>query len=379
MFCIAATISLAIMLTITPIIIGKAYSVEYSGQTTNTGNSVSSEWITMELYLYDDVDKNYTKISNYTLNTLVIDNFDPESATNEFEGEGEPITLTPDNLYVKLIENIPLNSDSTSNEYKINSKVEITYSDVVDGIKTISNTSTLSFYEGNEEIENLSPDVYYKMVLTSTFNNKFTFTGGAVMSTITLSTNVENIPKAEYVENRECTLVNINIKTPVGKINNALNGDYIAVKSTNGEIYIQNGTTPSPDGAISTNKGGFDITMSGLSEMKFYIHIKVESLGGSNGNDKSRVDITCMIDRKKDGRIDIEKTFEYEIGKAEIIEKYIGLDGNKLYEVTDLSTGDNCIELGSEDTISIEFGGEQTQKSKVYISFIEVPTQSDDT
>ena len=326
------------------------------------------------------MDKNYTKISSYTLNTLVIDNFNPNSPTNTFEGEGEPITLTPDNLYVKLIENIPLNSGSTSNEYIITPKIEITYSDEkgVNVIDVIDEESTeLIFYEGNEEIENLSPDVYYKMVLTSTFDNEFTFTGGVVTSTITLSTDVENIPKAEYVENRKCTLVNIDIQTPVGKINNALNGDYIAVESNNGEIYIQNGTTPGLDGAISANRGSFDITMSGLSDMKLYIHIKVESLGGSNGNDKSGADITCMIDRKKDGHIDIEKTFNYKIGKAEILEKYIGLDGNKLYEVTDLSTGDNCIELGSEDTISIEFGGEQTQKSKVYISFI-VPTESDD-
>ena len=110
--------------------------------------------------------------------------------------------------------------------------------------------------------------------------------------------------------------------------------------------------------------------------MKLYIHITVESLGGSNGNDKSGVDITCIIDREKGA--DINDTLECVIYKEKILEKYIGLDGNKLCEVTDLSTGDNCIELGPNDTITIEFDGEQTQKSKVYISLIEVPIQSDD-
>ena len=42
-------------------VINDAYSIEYSGQTSNTGNYVTSEWITMEFYTTTDRTE-FTKI-----------------------------------------------------------------------------------------------------------------------------------------------------------------------------------------------------------------------------------------------------------------------------------------------------------------------------
>ena len=55
-FHITAVISIVVMLTISPIMIGKAYSVEYTGQVSNTGNNVQSEYFTASLYRYEPPD-----------------------------------------------------------------------------------------------------------------------------------------------------------------------------------------------------------------------------------------------------------------------------------------------------------------------------------
>ena len=62
MFYIAATISLAIMLTISPIVLGKAYSLEYTGQTSNTGNDVQSDYIIIKLW-NSDGNGRYTEVN----------------------------------------------------------------------------------------------------------------------------------------------------------------------------------------------------------------------------------------------------------------------------------------------------------------------------
>ena len=106
MFHIAAAISIVIMLAISPIMIGKAYSVEYTGQVSNIGNNVQSEYITLTLLTKNG--NNYTPVTNevlksQTLNYVeVTEVIEDKTVTKRYLDGTYPIIKDSSNIHVRL-------------------------------------------------------------------------------------------------------------------------------------------------------------------------------------------------------------------------------------------------------------------------------------
>ena len=115
--------------------INDAYSIEYSGQTSNTGNYVTSEWITMEFYTTTDGTE-FTKIEAPSLISPEITYLEKTDRGITKKVINGTYALTPDNLYVKISED---NTSYIKGSYEV--------------------TPDVNIRSGNEDVKNVQHDI----------------------------------------------------------------------------------------------------------------------------------------------------------------------------------------------------------------------------
>ena len=282
MFHIAATISLVIMLTISPIFLGKAYSVEYTGQTSNTGNNVQSKYISLELYTANS-DGTYSKTKGDALNTPAL-YYSENNGKKIINGTYE---LTPSDLFVYVNESIPING---------------AYSIIVDDADpNIKYTLITKEYDEKEEdfveITTLVAKTYYKIELTASFNNYEIPGNNEIFNTkFTLSTTYNTIfgkyTEGERSYNLQIEIDSDEIKNKITLPNNSgLNTTYN--EETN-ELYIHSDGNQTGDYGITSGNGTaqFNATIEIDSDMEFYIHITLKAYQLGNLADDTNISIT---------------------------------------------------------------------------------------
>ena len=149
-FHIAAAISIVVMLVISPTMIGKAYSVEYTGQVSNTENNVTADYFTMGLFSYNPdtnsnthaptgavvpyIDDKKADEYNADLFTAKKTPFDKGRVAYNLNEDGtceitdKETELTDGNLYLRIIE-----TTSNNNKYEINCEIKELYNPSMKG------------------------------------------------------------------------------------------------------------------------------------------------------------------------------------------------------------------------------------------------------
>lgn len=364
-------IALAIVITAIPsiILIDNAYSIEYSGQTSNTGNSVSSEWITLEFY---------TSLDGYEFTETNLSLLAPEIT---YTGETTMVvdgtyTLTPENLYVRISENY---TSSTNSTYTVESTIDVKSNDIsVNGV-----TNNLSFYSvqnGAVSIDpspTLSPDTYYRMHLSLTFNESV-ISSNTLENTVTLTardsrTENANSMTAEYHDFKSYS-VNIQFTSNVAQqiyngINNGNNSTRFNVVEENGEIYIS--SVDSSNGSIASN-GTIGATIEGLHDISICIHVQITA--GNGAQNSTELGIRCItVDENDPNKKQTELgSLSWPIKNSNItIDRYVGYNG-KLIEMnkSDVDAGNNYLTIGGNTTLTIELTGEEHSHAVIKVSII---------
>lgn len=365
--------------------IGKAYSVEYAGQVSNTGNNVISDYFTIGLFSYnpdpdeyknaptgevvpyiDDEDRDEYNANLFNTTESPFDNGRITYLPNE-DGDTCEITdkkaeLTDGNLYLRIIE-----TTSKDNRYEIGCKIEELHSPEMKGQENLLTGNPILTWGGNNpEIETGNA---YMLSLSLTELN---YTGAiesiptSLSITITVTELVKRNSGTEYTTGNtivaEFSGEIDNICDELGNLNKNSNLKFEVSKDDPKGIYIQTNSANHSIADKETTQNGdskISATVHVPENTRFCLYITMKGAWTALDTSTSSITVKVLKNGKQIGEEEISGK-SYFIYNPEV-KKYIYLDTNK-----DITSGDsqpknkeNYIVCNENDSLSISFEGEE--------------------
>ena len=366
------------MLAISPIMIGKAYSVEYTGQVSNTGNNVQSEYITLTLFTKNG--NNYTPMTNEvlespTLNYVeVTEVIDDETVTNRYLDGTYHIIKDSSNIHVCL---------SGPKGYVLNESIMTMRMFIEgreygpeDGVKLSLTTMYYDEVEVSGKTEevlipttNLEMDKKYLIKATAVFNDfEIAFVNEKQID-IEFRLECDDIAiSAQYTEGSKTHTLALfkptNIESLVTDINESIdpNSNLTAVPDGD-EIFITGGDDD--HGMTPTGWGGsFDTSFVLPMGMEFYIHLTFKNdtelnnipfIGNIDFGD-TVINVKCTI-----GDETSEKYYNYTLDKnTKKNDIYLGRgNGHDMIEIHNPPSEGEQTFISNDETITVHIDGEE--------------------